>query len=89
MTREALLIVDTVRLGLLMLAAFGVAITEAQVDAVVAFAGALVGFLGLLGVTAWLRARLTPVAAPHLPAGTQVVVTDQKGAPQSTQTLTS
>jgi hypothetical protein len=36
----------------------------------------------------WARRQTTPVASPQLPAGTQVVVTDAKGEPESTQTLT-
>lgn len=87
MSREPLAIADVIRLGLLCLVAFGVAITPEQVDAVTAFAGALVLLLASLGVTAWLRARLTPVAAPQLPAGTRVVVTTAAGEPARTETL--
>jgi len=76
MTREPTVLVDAVRAFLVMLSLFGVSLTSDQIDAVVAFAGSLLAAVAFLGVTAWLRSRVTPVAAPRLPEGTSVTLPD-------------
>lgn len=81
MTREPLALADIVRLALMVAVSFGLGVTQGQVDAIVALVAAVAVYAAGLGITAWLRARLTPVAAPKLPAGTRVVVTDPAAAP--------
>lgn len=87
MTREPTVLVDAVRAFLVMLSLFGVSLTSDQIDAVVAFVGSLLAAVAFLGVTAWLRSKVTPVAAPQLPAGTTVTTTDASGAVTGTTTV--
>ena len=70
--KEPALIVGLVLATLGMASSFGLAVSEEQVAAVVAFAGALLAVVGSLAT----REVVTPVAAPTVPAGTEIRVED-------------
>lgn len=87
-TNEPARLAELVRLFLIVLVAFGVPVTTTQVDAVVALVAALALAAASWGITAWVRSRVTPVAAPKLPQGTVVVATDpDTGTPIHTDTV--
>jgi hypothetical protein len=78
--------IGVIRTGMILLVSFGVAITEPQQAAVLAFAGAVMAILSLAlsGVT---RKLTTPTAAPVLPQGTTVEVVTPAGRDNQSVTL--
>lgn len=63
-----------------LLAAFGLALTPEQRDAITSFLQAVVAALGSLGVAQAVRPQVTPVEAPVLKPGQQVTVSSGEGA---------
>lgn len=87
-TTEPARVAELVRLFLIVLTVFGVGLTQAQIDAVVALVAALALAAASWGLTELLRRRVTPMAKPSLPQGTRVVVTDPTTAePLHTETV--
>lgn len=84
--REPARIAELVRLLMLTLVAFGVAITDSQINALVELVAALAVLAASWGLTEWLRRRVTPVEAPRLEEGSRVTVT-REGEPSHTATV--
>lgn len=84
--QDPALLVGLVRSALILAVSFGVAVTQAQQDALLMFVGAFLAVASIV-LTQVTRINTTPTANPVLMAGTTVEVTTPAGQPDYLKTV--